>query len=216
MVRSGPAGETKMTDASDFDAWRAHRSYDVYASLLRRRVVFVAAPLSEESAALITAQLLQLEGEDPAAAIYLYINSSGGSTATLMGVYDTMQCIRPDVCTVCVGQAAAAGAVLLAAGAPGRRFALAHSRIWIHQPQNEFFGGLGDLEIRAREVFRERRLVAEVLARHTRQPVEKVAADADRDFIMSAEQAKEYGLIDEVIAGRGLPHVGDDGVPVAT
>ncbi len=190
----------------ELEALRGHRPFDVLASLLRRRVVFVTAALDEHAAGLVTAQLLHLDAQDPRRDVCLYINSSGGSTATLMGVYDTMQCIRPDVWTVCMGQAATAGAVLLAAGTPGKRCALAHARIWIHQPQSEFFGGLGDLEIRAREVLRERRLVAEILARHTSQPVDRVARDADRDFIMSAHEAKDYGIIDRVISDARLPH----------
>jgi ATP-dependent Clp protease protease subunit len=202
--------EAPENDGPGVEALRAFRSVDVYASLLRRRVVFVASPLDEQAAGFVTAQLLHLEAEDPTRDVYLYINSSGGSTATLLGVYDTMQCLRPDVATVCLGQAATAGAVVLAAGAPKKRYALAHSRIWIHQPQSEFFGGLGDLEIRAREVLRERRLVAEVLARHTTQPVDKVARDADRDFIMSAEEARDYGIIDHVIGANHLPHVSDE------
>ena len=202
-----PRTDVHEAPVTAIDALRAYRSFDVYSSLLRRRVVLVTAPLDEHAAGLVTAQLLHLEAEDATADIYLYINTSGGSTATLLGVYDTIQCLRPDVSTVCVGQAATAGAVLLSAGAPGKRFALAHSRIWIHQPQSEFFGGLGDLEIRAREVLRERRLVAEVLARHTFQPVEKVAGDADRDFIMSADEAWQYGIIDHVIEAGHLPHV---------
>jgi ATP-dependent Clp protease, protease subunit len=189
------------------EALRGHRPFDVLASLLRRRVVFVTAALDEHAAGLVTAQLLHLDAQDPRRDVYLYINSSGGSTATLMSVYDAMQCIRPDVWTVCMGQAATAGAVLLAAGTPGKRCALAHSRIWIHHPQSEFFGGLGDLEIRAREVLRERRLVAEILARHTSQPIDVVARDADRDFIMGAEEAKNYGIIDRVIDAEDLPHV---------
>jgi ATP-dependent Clp protease, protease subunit len=201
-----PRTDVRESPVPSIDGPR-YRSFDVYSSLLRRRVVFVTAALDEDAAGLVTAQLLHLEAEDATRDIYLYINTSGGSTATLLGVYDAMQCLRADVSTVCVGQAATAGAVLLAAGAPGKRFALAHSRIWIHQPQSEFFGGLGDLEIRAREVLRERRLVAEVLARHTFQPVEKVAGDADRDFIMSADEAREYGIIDHVIDGDHLPHV---------
>jgi ATP-dependent Clp protease, protease subunit len=186
-------------------------------SLVRRLCEPLAAtcrlrdvPLDEQAAGFVTAQLLHLEAEDATRDVYLYINSSGGSTATLLGVYDTMQCLRPDVATVCLGQAATAGAVVLAAGAPKKRYALAHSRIWIHQPQSEFFGGLGDLEIRAREVLRERRLVAEVLARHTTQPVDTVARDADRDFIMSAEEARDYGIIDHVIEADHLPHVSDE------
>jgi ATP-dependent Clp protease, protease subunit len=186
------------------EAFRGYRAFDVLASLLSRRVVFVTAVLDEDAAGLVTAQLLHLEAQDAGRDVYLYINSSGGSTATLMSVYDAMQCIRPDVWTVCMGQAATAGAVLLAAGTPGKRCALAHSRIWIHHPQSEFFGGLGDLEIRAREVLRERRLVAEILALHTSQPIDVVARDADRDFIMGAEEAKNYGIIDRIIDAEEL------------
>jgi ATP-dependent Clp protease, protease subunit len=151
---------------------------------------------------LITAQLLHLEAEDPDRDISLYINSPGGSGTALLAIYDTMQCLRPDVSTICVGQAASAAAVILAAGASGKRYALGHARVLIHQPHGELGGQAADLEIHAREALRQRRLIDEILARHTGQPVDKVTTDTDRDFILTATQAREYGIVDDVLTGR--------------
>ncbi len=182
-------------------------SAEVYARLLRRRVIFLGAPLTDEGASLVTAQLLQLEDEDPAGDVHLYINSTGGPTPAAMAVYDAMQVVGPDVSTVCVGQAASAGAILLAAGAPGKRFALPHARIWIQYPSSEFQGPLGDLVVRAREALRERRLVEDLLAHHTGRPPVEIRQDTERDLILSAEEARAYGLVDRVLSERRLPHL---------
>ncbi len=180
-------------------------SFDVYARLLKDRIVMLEAAMDDAVANLITAQLLHLESEDGERDISLFINSPGGSATALFGVYDTMQHVAPEVATFCVGQAASAAAVLLAAGAPGKRYALPHARILLHQPHGEIGGGAADIEIHAREMLRQRGLVEEILSRHTGQPLEKVARDTVRDFILSAEEAKDYGVIDEVIAPRDLP-----------
>jgi len=181
---------------------RGERSFDIYSRLLKDRIVFLGTPLDDTVANLIMAQLIHLESEDPDKDIQLYINSPGGSVTSLLAVYDTIQYIRPDVVTTCIGQAASAAAVLLAAGAKGKRYALPHSRILIHQPSGGAEGQSVDIEIQAREILRMRRLLDEILARHTGQPVEKISRDTDRDFIMTAEQAKEYGIVDEIIASR--------------
>jgi ATP-dependent Clp protease protease subunit len=186
---------------------RGERSFDIYSRLLKDRIVFLGAAVDDVLANLVAAQLLHLEAEDPEKDIHLYINSPGGSGTALLSIYDTMQHVRADVTTTCVGQAASAAAVLLAAGATGKRFALPHSRILIHQPHGELGGQAADIEIHAREILRQRRLIDEILARHTGHPLNKVEKDTDRDFILTAEQAKEYGLVDEVLAAR-LPLVG--------
>jgi ATP-dependent Clp protease, protease subunit len=181
---------------------RGERSFDIYSRLLNERIVFLGTPIDDTVANLVMAQLLHLESEDPEKDIQLYINSPGGSVTALLAIYDTMQYIRPDVATICMGQAASAAAVLLAAGAKGKRFGLPHSRILIHQPSGGAEGQSVDIEIQAREILRMRRMLDEILAAHTGQPVEKVSSDTDRDFIMTAVQAKEYGLIDEIIESR--------------
>ncbi len=186
---------------------RASAGLEAHRRLLERRVILLGATLSDESASLVTAQLLQLEDEDPESDVHLYINSTGGSTPAAMAVYDAMQVVGPDVSTVCVGQAASAGAILLAAGAPGKRFALPHARIWIQYPSSEFQGPLGDLVVRAREALRERRLVEDLLARHTGRPPEEIRQDTERDLILSAEEARAYGLVDRVLSERRLPHL---------
>ncbi len=178
---------------------RGERSFDIYSRLLNERIVFLGTPIDDTVANLVMAQLLHLESEDPDKDIQLYINSPGGSVTALLAIYDTMQYVRPDVATICMGQAASAAAVLLAAGAKGKRFGLPHSRILIHQPSGGAEGQSVDIEIQAREILRMRRMLDEILAAHTGQPVEKVSQDTDRDFIMTAVQAKEYGLIDEII-----------------
>jgi ATP-dependent Clp protease protease subunit len=181
---------------------RGERSFDIYSRLLNERIIFLGTPIDDTVANLVMAQLLHLESEDPDKDIQLYINSPGGSVTALLAIYDTMQYVKPDVATTCMGQAASAAAVLLAAGAPGKRLGLPHSRILIHQPSGGAEGQSVDLEIQAREIIRMRRMLDEILATHTGQDVEKIARDTDRDFIMTASQAKEYGIIDEIIESR--------------
>jgi ATP-dependent Clp protease, protease subunit len=181
---------------------RGERSFDIYSRLLKERIVFLGTPLDDTVANLVMAQLLHLESEDPERDINLYINSPGGSVTSLLAVYDTMQYIKPDVVTICMGQAASAAAVLLAAGTKGKRFGLPHSRILIHQPSGGAEGQSVDIEIQAREILRMRRMLDEILATHTGQSVEKVSHDTDRDFIMTADEAKAYGLIDDIIESR--------------
>jgi ATP-dependent Clp protease protease subunit len=181
---------------------RGERSFDIYSRLLKDRIVVLGSPIDDAVANLVTAQMLHLEAEDPDRDINLYINSPGGSGTALLAVYDTIHCIRPDVSTICVGQAASAAAVLLAAGSQGKRFALPHARVLIHQPHGELGGQAADIEIHAREALRQRRIIDEILARHTGQAVQKVHDDTDRDFILSAGEAVEYGLIDDVLTGR--------------
>jgi ATP-dependent Clp protease, protease subunit len=183
---------------------RGERSFDIYSRLLKERIVFLGTPIDDQVGNLIMAQLLHLESEDPDKDINLYINSPGGDITSLFAVYDTMQYIRPDVSTIVMGQAASAAAVLLAAGARGKRFALPHSRVLIHQPHGGAQGQAVDIEIQAREILRYRKLLDEILSMHTGQTFEKISKDTDRDFIMTAEQAKEYGLIDEVITSRKI------------
>jgi ATP-dependent Clp protease protease subunit len=196
-----------MNEPSMFvdESFPGEASFDIHARLLKDRIVMLRAPMDDAVANLITAQLLHLESEDSDRDISLFINSSGGSATALFGVYDTMQHVAPKVATFCVGQAASAAAVLLAAGAPGKRYALPHARVRLHQPPGEIGGGAVDIEIHAREVRRQRGLVEGILSRHTGQPLEKVARDTERDYILSADEAKEYGVIDEVIAPRDLP-----------
>jgi ATP-dependent Clp protease protease subunit len=181
---------------------RGERSFDIYSRLLNERIIFLGTPIDDTVANLVMAQLLHLESEDPEKDIQLYINSPGGSVTALLAIYDTMQYVKPDVATTCMGQAASAAAVLLAAGARGKRLGLPHSRILIHQPSGGAEGQSVDIEIQAREILRMRRMLDEILAAHTGQDVEKIASDTDRDFIMTAEQAKEYGIIDEIIESR--------------
>ena len=183
---------------------RGERSYDIYSRLLKDRIVFLAGEINDDIASLVTAQLLFLEAEDPEREINMYINSPGGSVTSGLAIYDTMQFVKPQVSTLCVGQAASMGAVLLAAGTKGRRHALPHSRILIHQVSGGFEGNASDIEIHAREALRLREILNEILAHHTGQNVKKIEKDTDRDNFMSAAQAVEYGLIDEVIAGRPL------------
>jgi len=181
---------------------RGERSFDIYSRLLKERIVFLGTPIDDQVGNLVMAQLLHLESEDPDKDINLYINSPGGDITSLFAVYDTMQYIKSDVSTLVMGQAASAAAVLLAAGARGKRYALPHSRVLIHQPHGGAQGQAVDIEIQAREILRYRRLLDEILAEHTGQNLEKIAKDTDRDFIMTAEQAVEYGLIDQVITSR--------------
>jgi ATP-dependent Clp protease protease subunit len=183
---------------------RGERSYDIFSRLLKDRIVFLGGPVSDDLANLVTAQLLFLESEDPEREINMYINSPGGSVTAGLAIYDTMQFVKPPVSTLCVGQAASMGALLLAAGAKGRRYALPHSRILIHQVSGGFEGQASDIEIHAREALRLREILNDILAHHTGQNAKKVEKDTDRDNFMSAAQAVEYGLIDEVISGRPL------------
>jgi ATP-dependent Clp protease protease subunit len=181
---------------------RGERSFDLYSRLLSGRIVFLGTQVDDTSANLIMAQLIHLESEDPDKDISLYINSPGGSITALLGIYDTMRYIRPDVSTTCLGWAASAAAVILAAGATGKRYALPHSTILLHQPHGGAQGQSADIDIQAREILRQRAVVNEILARHTGQPVERIARDTDRDFILDAERALEYGLVDELLAER--------------
>ncbi len=181
---------------------RGERVYDIYSRLLKERILFIGTPIDDHVANLVIAQLLFLESEDPDKDIYIYINSPGGVITAGLAVYDTIQYIRPQVSTICVGLAASMAAVILAAGTPGKRFALPHSRIMIHQPWGGVQGQAVDIEIHAREIMRLRRILNEILSKHTGQPVEKIEKDTDRNFFMSAEEAREYGLIDDVIRYR--------------
>ena len=181
---------------------RGERSFDIYSRLLNERIVFLGMPIDDTMGNLIMAQLLHLESEDPQKDIYLYINSPGGSMTTLFAIYDTMQYIKPDVSTIVMGQAASAAAVLALSGAPGKRNALPHARILLHQPHGGVEGQAVDIEIQAKEIVRNRELMNEIIAKHTGQPIESVSKDTDRDFILTAEQAVEYGAVDEIITSR--------------
>ena len=177
---------------------------DLYSRLLKENIIFIGTPIDDTVANLICAQLLHLESENPDKDINIYINSPGGDVLALMAIYDTMQFVKPDIMTICFGQAASAAAVLLAAGTPGKRLALPHARILIHQPYAGAQGQATDIELAAREILRIRSLLEEVLSFHTGQTQEKIHRDTDRDFVMSAEEAKDYGIIDEVISVREL------------
>ena len=181
---------------------RGERSYDIFSRLLKDRIVFLGYPISDEAANLVTAQLLFLEAEDPDKEINLYINSPGGSVTAGLAIYDTMQFVRPPVSTLCVGQAASMAAILLMAGAAGRRYGLPHSRIMLHQPLGGAQGQAIDLDIQAREILRIRELINDVVVRHSGQTLRRVERDTDRDLFLTAQQAVEYGLIDEVIVSR--------------
>lgn len=181
---------------------RGERAFDIYSRLLRERIVFLGSEVRDDSANLVVAQLLFLEAEDPDKDIYLYINSPGGSVSAGLGIFDTMNQIRPDVCTICIGLAASMGAFLLNAGAKGKRMSLPNSRIMIHQPLGGAQGQATDIEIQAREILYLKGLLNQHLAERTGQPLEKIAEDTERDFFMSAEEAKNYGLIDQVINRR--------------
>ncbi len=181
---------------------RGERAYDIYSRLLKDNIVFIGATIDDMMANVIIAQLLFLEAEDPEKDIHLYINSPGGSTTAGLAIYDTIQLIRPDVQTICVGQAASMGAVLLGSGTDGKRFALPNSRILIHQPWGGTQGQASDIAIQAKEILRIKDRLNQIVSTHTGQPFEKVVADADRDFIMDAAEAKKYGLVDHVISRR--------------
>jgi len=182
---------------------RGERAYDIYSRLLRDSIIFIGTPIDDNVANLVTAQLLFLEAEDPERDISLYINSPGGSISAGLAVYDTIQFIRNDVTTICVGQAASMAAVLLAAGSPKERFSLPHSRVLIHQPwMSGLQGQATDIDIHAKEILRIRTILNKILAHHTGQPLERIEKDVERDYIMTADQSKEYGIIDEVISKR--------------
>ena len=181
---------------------RGERAYDIYSRLLKERVVFLVGPVTEITANLIVAQLLFLESENPDKDIFFYINSPGGSVSAGLAIYDTMQFIKPDVSTLCVGQAASMGALLLAAGDPGKRFCLPNSRVMIHQPMGGFQGQATDIEIHAKEILYLKGKLNQILAKHTGKTVEAIAHDSDRDFFMGAEDAVKYGLVDKVLVSR--------------
>ncbi len=178
---------------------RGERAYDIYSRLLKDRIIFLGAPIDDIFANLIIAQLLFLEAEDPEKDINLYVNSPGGSVTAGLGIYDTMQYVKPPINTICLGQAASMGAFLLTAGTKGKRFALPNARVMIHQPMGGFQGQATEIDIHAREILKIRERLNEIMAKHTGQPLEKIALDTERDYFLSAEEAKRYGLIDEVI-----------------
>lgn len=181
---------------------RGERAYDIYSRLLKDRIILIGQPITDDLANVIIAQLIFLESEDPDKDVHLYINCPGGVVTAGLAIYDTIQYIRPDVSTLCMGQAASMGAVLLAAGAKSKRFALPHSRMMIHQPMGGFQGQAADIAIQAKEILRMREKLNDLLARHTGQELAKIQADTDRDFFMSADEAKSYGLVDEVVTYR--------------
>ncbi len=181
---------------------RGERAYDIFSRLLKERIIFIGAPIEDTLASLVIAQLLFLEAEDPEKDVFLYINSPGGYISSGLGIYDTMQYIKPDVATICLGQASSMAALLLAAGAPGKRTALPHSRIMIHQPFGGATGQASDIQIHAQEILNVRQELNELFAKHTGQSVETIERDTDRNFFMSAEDAKKYGLVDEILVRK--------------
>jgi ATP-dependent Clp protease protease subunit len=181
---------------------RGERAYDIYSRLLKERIVFVGTAIDDDVANLVIAQMLFLESEDPDKDIHLYINSPGGIVTSGLAIYDTMQYIRPNVSTLCMGQAASVAALLLSAGTKGKRYALPHSRILIHQPMGGFQGQAADVDIQAREILRLREELNRIMVKHTHQPLDRIQADTDRDFYMTGEQAKDYGIIDDVVVKR--------------
>lgn len=190
---------------------RGERSYDIYSRLLKERIIFLGTSIDDYVANLVIAQLLFLESEEPDKDINFYINSPGGLVTAGLAIYDTMQYVRPSIQTICIGQAASMGALLLAAGTEGKRFALPHSRILIHQPMGGFQGQASDIEIHAKEILRMRSELNSILVNHTGQSMSKIETDTDRDFFMSGEEAKDYGIVDEVISQRDLPIPTDQG-----
>jgi len=178
---------------------RTERAYDIYSRLLKDRIVFIGSPIDDYIANLVIAQLLFLQSEDPERDIHIYINSPGGSVSSGLAIYDTMQYVKCDIATYCIGMAASMGALLLSAGTKGKRYALPHSRIMIHQPMGGFYGQATDVEIHAREILKMKENLNRILALHTGQPIEKIQADTERDFFMSAEEALNYGIVDSVI-----------------
>lgn len=190
---------------------RGERAYDIYSRLLKDRIIFLGTAINDDVANVIIAQLLFLESEDPDKDIFIYINSPGGVVTAGMGIYDTIQYIKPDVSTICVGQAASMGAVLLAAGTAGKRFALPNARIMIHQPLGGFQGQATDIDIHAREILRMREVLNNILSKHTKQPLKKIQNDTERDFFMSGVESKEYGIVDEVVTYRDKVKKGETG-----
>ena len=186
---------------------RGERAYDIYSRLLKDRIIFLGSTISDEASSLIVAQMLFLQAEDANKEISFYINSPGGSVTAGMAIYDTIQFLKCDVATYCVGQAASMGSILLAAGTPGKRFSLPNARIMMHQPWGGVQGAASDISIQAQEILRIRDILNGILAKHTGKSIEMVAKDTDRDFFMSPEEAKNYGLVDEVLAGRKAPDV---------
>ncbi|MCX7988682.1 MAG: ATP-dependent Clp endopeptidase proteolytic subunit ClpP [Thermodesulfovibrio sp.] len=179
---------------------RTERVYDIYSRLLKDRIIFIGTEINDQIANVVIAQLLFLQTEDPEKDIHIYINSPGGMVSSGLAIYDTMQYVKPDIATYCIGQASSMACVLLAAGTKGKRFALPHSRVMIHQPIGGFYGQATDVEIHAREILKMKELLNQILSNHTGQPIEKIQRDTERDFFMSAQEAKEYGIVDEVIS----------------
>ena len=184
---------------------RGERSYDIYSRMLKERIVFLTGPVDDNVASVITAQLLFLEAENPEKDISFYINSPGGVVSSGLAIYDTMQYIRPEVSTLCIGQAASMGSLLLTGGAPGKRFCLPHARVMVHQPSGGFRGQATDIEIHAREILDLRARLNQIYAQHTKQDIKIIEANMERDTFMSADQAKEFGLVDEVVTERSVP-----------
>lgn len=178
---------------------RTERVYDIYSRLLKDRIIFIGTEINDQIANVVIAQLLFLQTEDPDKDIHIYINSPGGMVSSGLAIYDTMQYVKPDIATYCIGQASSMACVLLSAGTKGKRFALPHSRVMIHQPIGGFYGQATDVEIHAREILKMKEILNGILSRHTGQPIEKIQKDTERDFFMSAEEAKQYGIVDEVI-----------------
>jgi len=208
-VGSGPQALNLVPMVVEQSA-RGERAYDIYSRLLKERVIFLVGPVEDYVANLIVAQLLFLESENPDKDIHFYINSPGGSVSAGLAIYDTMQFIKPSVSTMCIGQAASMGALLLAGGAAGKRFCLPHSRVMIHQPLGGFQGQASDIDIHAKEILKARDRLNHILAHHTGQPLEKIATDTDRDRFMSAEEAAEYGIIDAMLSRRESSKEGSD------
>ncbi|MDO8461959.1 MAG: ATP-dependent Clp endopeptidase proteolytic subunit ClpP [Deltaproteobacteria bacterium] len=181
---------------------RGERAYDIYSRLLKDRIIFIGSPINDDVSNVVIAQLLFLESEDPDKEISIYINSPGGAVTAGLAIYDTMQYVKAEVSTTCMGQASSMGALLLAAGAPGKRYSLPHARILIHQPLGGFQGQATDIDIQAREILRLREELNNILSKHTKQPLKKIQTDTDRDFFMSGHEAKEYGIVDEVVTYR--------------
>jgi ATP-dependent Clp protease protease subunit len=179
---------------------RSERAYDIYSRLLKDRIIFIGTGIDDNVANIVIAQLLFLQTEDPGKDIHIYVNSPGGIVSSGLAIYDTMQYVKPDIATYCIGQAASMGALLLSAGASGKRFALPHSRIMLHQPMGGFHGQATDIEIHAREILKMKETLNGIIAHHTGQSLEKIQTDTDRDFFMSGQEAKEYGIVDEVIS----------------
>ncbi|MFQ5457467.1 MAG: ATP-dependent Clp endopeptidase proteolytic subunit ClpP [Myxococcota bacterium] len=187
---------------------RGERAYDIYSRLLKDRIIFIGTAIDDDLANLVIAQFLFLESDDPDKDIHLYVNSPGGLVTAGLAIYDTMQYVKPDISTICMGQAASMGAILLAAGEPGKRFALPHARVMIHQPQGGFQGAAADIGIQAKEILKLREELNEILAKHSKQSLSQIQKDTDRDFFMSGEEAKKYGIVDAVIQKKPKPAKG--------